>query len=63
MLLFFLAASPSGHTIKDHETVSVYKLLNIRDFYACKTINDYLLSAKYHQITDIFIAESTGYAT
>ena len=24
MLLFFLAASPSGHTIKDHETVSVY---------------------------------------
>lgn len=31
MLLFFLAASPSGHTIKDHETVSVYKLLNFRE--------------------------------
>ena len=50
LLFFFLAASPSGHTIKDHETVSVYKLLNCReDFYMLMKLEASVSSRKCHQ--------------
>ena len=46
ILFFFLAASPSGHTIKDHETVSVYKLQTWKDDFFRLLWN---WKPKYHQ--------------